>query len=144
MTDLHAPSVRAWTTYDLPVPVAQLRSWLVQDPSIPDLFAQQAKRHGNKVAVRVGDESVTYGQLQDRVACLAGWMVERGVGRGDRVLVMGENSVELLVACLATMWAGAVEVVANPTYTARELRSEARRVGKECVRTCRSRWEPDP
>src|SRR3546814_14596136 len=48
-------------------------------------------------------------------------MVERGVGRGDRVLVMGENSVELLVACLATMWAGAVEVVANPTYTAREL-----------------------
>src|SRR3546814_17103397 len=23
-------------------------------------------------------------------------------------------------------------------------RSEARRVGKECVRTCRSRWAPDP
>src|SRR3546814_15023759 len=25
----------------------------------------------------------------------------------------------------------------------RELRSEARRVGKECVSTCRSRWAPD-
>src|SRR3546814_3496218 len=48
-------------------------------------------------------------------------MGEGGGGRGDRVLVRGENSVELLVACLATMWAGAVEVVANPTYTAREL-----------------------
>src|SRR3546814_15574930 len=24
-----------------------------------------------------------------------------------------------------------------------ELRSEERRVGKECVRTCRSRWSPD-
>src|SRR3546814_9235263 len=24
-----------------------------------------------------------------------------------------------------------------------KLRSEARRVGKECVRTCRSRWSPD-
>src|SRR3546814_19609208 len=24
-----------------------------------------------------------------------------------------------------------------------DLRSEARRVGKECVRTCRSRWSPD-
>src|SRR3546814_18353408 len=24
------------------------------------------------------------------------------------------------------------------------LRSEERRVGKECVRTCRSRWSPDP
>src|SRR3546814_13962213 len=26
----------------------------------------------------------------------------------------------------------------------RELRSEERRGGKECVRTCRSRWSPDP
>src|SRR3546814_18008845 len=28
-------------------------------------------------------------------------------------------------------------------YCLRE-RSEERRVGKECVRTCRSRWSPDP
>src|SRR3546814_19890539 len=28
----------------------------------------------------------------------------------------------------------------NPTVT--ELRSEERRVGKECVSTCRSRWSP--
>src|SRR3546814_17752192 len=26
----------------------------------------------------------------------------------------------------------------------RDLRSEERRVGKECVSTCRSRWAPDP
>src|SRR3546814_16653217 len=28
--------------------------------------------------------------------------------------------------------------------TARDPRSEARRVGKECVSTCRSRWSPYP
>src|SRR3546814_20441523 len=27
--------------------------------------------------------------------------------------------------------------------TAEELRAEERRVGKECVRACRSRWSPD-
>src|SRR3546814_19128586 len=27
---------------------------------------------------------------------------------------------------------------------AHQLRSEERRVGKECVRTCRSRWAPSP
>src|SRR3546814_14208519 len=27
---------------------------------------------------------------------------------------------------------------------ARGVRSEERRVGKECVSTCRSRWSPDP
>src|SRR3546814_18188517 len=30
----------------------------------------------------------------------------------------------------------------DPSFQPRK-RSEARRVGKECVRTCRSRWEPD-
>src|SRR3546814_14778041 len=28
-------------------------------------------------------------------------------------------------------------------HTTREARSEERRVGKECVSTCRSRWSPD-
>src|SRR3546814_816793 len=29
-------------------------------------------------------------------------------------------------------------------YTSSHVRSEERRVGKECVSTCRSRWSPDP
>src|SRR3546814_7049529 len=31
-----------------------------------------------------------------------------------------------------------------PTGVAERMRSEERRVGKECVSTCRSRWSPDP
>src|SRR3546814_12260709 len=31
----------------------------------------------------------------------------------------------------------------QPHITAGPVRSEARRVGKECGSTCRSRWEPD-
>src|SRR3546814_13764614 len=31
----------------------------------------------------------------------------------------------------------------NETAIERFYRSEERRVGKECVRTCRSRWSPD-
>src|SRR3546814_13884699 len=33
-------------------------------------------------------------------------------------------------------------VVFCTAYDAHALRSEERRVGKECVRTCRSRWSP--
>src|SRR3546814_15564281 len=35
-----------------------------------------------------------------------------------------------------------VETVADSTDSGDELRSEERRVGKECVSTCRSRWSP--
>src|SRR3546814_15522669 len=39
------------------------------------------------------------------------------------------------------------EALVDPQFVARaffvEVRSEERRVGKECVSTCRSRWSPD-
>src|SRR3546814_21152131 len=34
--------------------------------------------------------------------------------------------------------------VGHEAPSCRRLRSEERRVGKECVSTCRSRWSPDP
>src|SRR3546814_16356285 len=37
----------------------------------------------------------------------------------------------------------AFDVLAQFTMTATWVRSEERRVGKECVSTCRSRWEPE-
>src|SRR3546814_13345562 len=33
--------------------------------------------------------------------------------------------------------------ISNPEVSQVDPRSEERRVGKECVRTCRSRWAPD-
>src|SRR3546814_15971248 len=41
-------------------------------------------------------------------------------------------------AWLPTRFRGALS--SEPTPSATAARSEARRVGKECVRTCRSRW----
>src|SRR3546814_17468284 len=39
--------------------------------------------------------------------------------------------------------AAALVAVAMAVITITGVRSEERRVGKECVRTCRSRWAPD-
>src|SRR3546814_10553651 len=49
-----------------------------------------------------------------------------------------------------TMWAGMAKYrmkeVGRPSFAVEPIggqRSEERRVGKECVSTCRSRWSPD-
>src|SRR3546814_12152410 len=47
---------------------------------------------------------------------------------------------EVDTARLAALAAGARQVVVRSE--AERLRSEERRVGKECVSTCRSRWSP--
>jgi acetoacetyl-CoA synthetase len=52
--------------------------------------------------------SVTYGELRERVGVMAKAMWARGVRRGDRVVIVGANSVETVVVWLAAGWVGAV------------------------------------
>lgn len=52
--------------------------------------------------------SVTYGELRARVGVMAKAMEARGVRRGDRVVIVGANSVETVVVWLAAGWVGAV------------------------------------
>src|SRR3546814_10674600 len=48
----------------------------------------------------------------------------------------------VLVGCLLASMALVLAEVANCALDVRAVRSEERRVGKECVSTCRSRWSP--
>src|SRR3546814_19949419 len=41
-------------------------------------------------------------------------------------------------------WNEMIEDPAQKIGSPRQLRSEERRVGNECVSTCRTRWSPDP
>src|SRR3546814_12937436 len=54
----------------------------------------------------------------------------------------------LVGACLTDRQADGLSMIYSffdPDHAERHgLRSEDRRVGKECVSTCRSRWSPDP
>src|SRR3546814_4180785 len=54
------------------------------------------------------------------------------------------SEVKLRQAVLVLGWATTREsTVPYPFCIAAQGRSEERRVGKECVNTCRSRWSPD-
>jgi long-chain acyl-CoA synthetase len=74
-----------------------------------------ARIYPNKVALVVGDERLTYRQLEDRANGLAHALIAAGVVRGDRVVTFLPNSVEAVLAIFATLKAGAVFVVLNPT-----------------------------
>ncbi|KAB5545551.1 hypothetical protein GE09DRAFT_211919 [Coniochaeta sp. 2T2.1] len=51
---------------------------------------------------------VTWGELRRKAGRLAAGMKARGIGRGDRVVVVGANSVETMCVWIATGWLGAV------------------------------------
>ena len=71
----------------------------------------------------IADESVdlTYRQLWDRACRVAGGLSAAGVGPGDPVLMLLENSADNFVLLTATSFLGAVLVPANLAYTASNL-----------------------
>ncbi|MCW1912297.1 amino acid adenylation domain-containing protein [Luteolibacter sp. GHJ8] len=83
----------------------------------PALIAGTTSRLRERVAIRCGDQSLTYTELDQKAAALAGSMAERGVNPGDRVALLLERNLMLPVALLAVWKAGAAYVpldAANP------------------------------
>jgi amino acid adenylation domain-containing protein len=90
-------------------------------PLISDFLTASAARLPDKVALVCGGERVTYRDLDERSNALAGFFVERGLTRGDRAVVFGDNTVESVVAFWAVLKAGAVPSVVNPLTKADKL-----------------------
>ena len=55
------------------------------------LFAAQAQRRPDSVALTCDGESLSYSQLNARVNRLANAMLTRGMGHGDRVGLLARN-----------------------------------------------------
>lgn len=73
-------------------------------------IVEAARTRPDGPAVKDLDRSLTYGELVDEVARVAGGLKERGVHEGDRVALWFPNSVDFVVAALASLWAGAAFV----------------------------------
>src|SRR5690606_6152703 len=68
-----------------------------------------------------GVDSHTFAQLSVRSSRLANWLHAQGVRRGDRILLMLGNQVELWETILAAMKLGATLIPATTLLTAEDL-----------------------
>src|SRR3546814_9255089 len=72
--------------------------------------------------------------------CSSDLVDERILADGSVLTALDEHAVRSALA--PQLKAGGYQAVAICLLNAYVNRSEERRVGKECVRTCRSRWSP--
>ncbi|MGB7300132.1 MAG: AMP-binding protein [Burkholderiaceae bacterium] len=90
-------------------------------PTVVHMLADAVRRCPERVAVVCDADSLTY---REYGACVAGFALElqaMGVGEGDRVALLMNNSVDIAIATFAVQAAGAQVVPLNPAYTASEL-----------------------
>ena len=88
---------------------------------IATLFEQQARRTPRKIALRQGSRSLTFGELDKECNRLAHHLIRQGVKQGSFVGLCFSPSIELVVAMLAALKAGATYVPMDPSYPAERL-----------------------
>ena len=89
--------------------------------NLASIVAESAGRAPGAVAVRLGDNEMTYAELDDRSARLAALLRDKGLQRGDRVGVMLPNVLEFPIAYYGVLRAGGVVVPMNVLLKRREI-----------------------
>src|SRR4051794_15715954 len=89
--------------------------------SLVDVLREHRRSWPSKLAVADGDLRLTYDELDRRSTQGAHALQRLGVGPGDRVLWLGQNSARVLELLLASAKVGAYFCPANWRQTADEL-----------------------
>ncbi|HVR99815.1 MAG TPA: amino acid adenylation domain-containing protein [Thermoanaerobaculia bacterium] len=106
LTDAERRQLLDWNTAEV-VPV---------DETLYGLFAAQARRTPEALALIAGEERLTYADLAARAGRLARRLRARGVGPEVPVAVLMPRSADLVVALLAVLEAGGFYVPIDPNY----------------------------
>ncbi|MGI1850041.1 amino acid adenylation domain-containing protein, partial [Rhodococcus sp. SJ] len=91
------------------------------EATLVSLFESAVATYPDAVAVRCGDDSVTYAELAVRVRQFARWLIDAGVGPDAVVAVVLPRTTDLVVAVLAVLEAGGAYLPIDPAYPAERI-----------------------
>ncbi|MGE5695097.1 MAG: acyl-CoA synthetase [Candidatus Sericytochromatia bacterium] len=90
--------------------------------NIADLAEHAIDAVPDRVALICGDEQITYAELEEKANRLAHYLIDHGVKKDDKVGLYCRNRIEIVIAMLGIVKAGAILVNVNFRYVEGELR----------------------
>jgi len=100
---------------------------------IHELFEEQVEKNPQAVAVVYEKQYLTYGELNERANQLAHYLIGRGIGPEDLVGICIERSLEMILAILGILKAGAAYLPLDPQYPTERLAFIVEDAGPACV-----------
>jgi amino acid adenylation domain-containing protein len=91
--------------------------------------------HAGKDAIVDGERRITYAELLDRSERHAAVLKDAGIGKGDRVVIFLQRSIEAVVALFGTWFAGGVAVIANERLRSQQVHYVVEHSEAACVVT---------
>jgi len=85
------------------------------------LVEVQVEKTPNDIALRYGDECITYLELNQRANELAGYLHQFNVQPDDRIAICLHRGIDLVVSVLAVIKSGAAYVPLDPAYPSQRL-----------------------
>ncbi|HTP31886.1 MAG TPA: non-ribosomal peptide synthetase [Candidatus Acidoferrales bacterium] len=89
--------------------------------AIHQVFEEQAAAYPGRAALLFGDETLSYGQLNERANQLASYLRKLDVGRETMVGICLNRSLDLVIGILGVLKAGAAYVPLDPSYPGERL-----------------------
>ncbi|MFY2860118.1 acyl-CoA synthetase [Mycobacterium sp. THU-M104] len=90
--------------------------------NIADLAEHAIDAVPDRVALICGDQKLTYAELEEKANRLAHFLIDHGVKKDDKVGLYCRNRIEIVIAMLGIVKAGAILVNVNYRYVEGELR----------------------
>ncbi|MBV8358809.1 MAG: AMP-binding protein [Deltaproteobacteria bacterium] len=124
--NIHLPGLRRHIFPQLDLHTRGRPRPLLRHKTLVELLERAAKRFGSRVALEARKpsgqrSSLSYRELRDGARRAGLLMATRGLKAGERVLLVGENSPDWVLAYFAILYAGAVAVPLDHLISADEL-----------------------
>ncbi|MFD5074443.1 AMP-binding protein [Streptomyces sp. NPDC058371] len=103
--------------------------------SVPELLHRQAQAHPDRIALSDGTRSLDYRALERSARRIAVRLTGRGVGRGQRVALLGPRDVRLFTMLYGVLRSGATAVVAGEEWSEPDLCRRLTAVSASCMLT---------
>ncbi len=102
---------------------------LLHEETLADLFRMSAQKHASKTALIFGDNSLTYAELDRWSDAMADYLSQRGIKPGDSVGLWWPRGMELHIAVLGIVKAGAAYVPLDREMPAERVEAVLTEVG---------------
>ncbi|MBU8921167.1 MAG: AMP-binding protein [Bacteroidales bacterium] len=107
---------------------------------LQEFLENSASRHPDREALVSGDRRLSFGEIDNMANQLAHTLRDSGVGYGDRVAILIDNSPETVIALWAVLKADAVFLIINPTTKSDKIRYILGNCRAAALITHQSRW----